>query len=367
MKPLLKRLWRAFCMMLGNQPALSRYLLPIIQQFSPGFLPGHFRARVSGKYWATADMLQLTFRVSKRWQGFMPGQHILLTLRHNGRYISRPFSICSTLADWQSTRSIALCCKVTSGAEFTPLLNQLQNETVVNISAAQGDFHWQQPALPALFIAAGSGITPIASMLLSQRHWLAPVSLYYRYRGSENAALLVQLKQLASRQHLFTLTLSDSRVEPAADMTNALLPQAKDKQIYLCGPAGFMQQIQQRLTEAGVALCTIHKEQFGPALPAIPCETITGDADESARQTTFIRAGSPHQVAASTQHSLLHAAEQHGLTPSFGCRMGVCFQCVCDKVSGQVRDIRTGALSGNGAEQIQLCISQPVTELVIKL
>ena len=64
---------------------------------------------------------------------------------------------------------------------------------------------------------------------------------------------------------------------------------------------------------------------------------------------------------------LLQSAEQYGLTPSFGCRMGVCFQCVCEKVSGQVRDMRSGTLSGHGREQIQLCISQPVSELVIKL
>jgi stearoyl-CoA 9-desaturase NADPH oxidoreductase len=367
LKPLLKRLWRAFCLMLGNQPALSRYLLPLIQQVFPGFLPGHYRARLSQKYWQTADMLHLTLSVSKRWPGFIPGQHIVLTLQHNGRYISRPFSICSALADWQSSRSIALCCKVSGGAEFTPLLNQLQNGTVVNISAAHGDFYWQQPAIAALFIAAGSGITPIASMLLSQRHWLAPVNLYYRCRGSENAALLTQLQQLAARQPLFTLTLSDSRMQPAADMLDALLPQAKDKHIYLCGPGSFMQQLQQCLADAGIPAPSIYKEQFGPALPAIASDTTTADGAVSARQATFIRAGLPHQVSASTQHSLLQAAEQHGLTPSFGCRMGVCFQCVCDKVSGQVRDIRTGAVSGNGAEQIQLCISQPVTELVIKL
>jgi stearoyl-CoA 9-desaturase NADPH oxidoreductase len=353
--------------MLGNQPSLVRYFLPLLQCIWPGFLPQQYRARLVGKYWQTRDMLMLTFSVSKRWPGFTPGQHILLTLNHNGRYLSRPFSICSSLAQWQTTDQISLCCKVDKRGEFTPQLHQLTPGAVLSISAAGGNFVWQQPAIPALFIAAGSGITPVASMLLSQRHWLAPVTLFYRCRGSENAALLTQLQQLAARQPLFTLTLSDSRTQPAADMFDALLPQAKDKHIYLCGPGSFMQQLQLGLTNAGVAECNIHKEQFGPALPAIASDTTTADADVSVRQATFIRAGTPHQVTASAQHSLLHAAEQHGLTPSFGCRMGVCFQCVCDKVSGQVRDMRTGALSGNGAEQIQLCISQPVTELVIKL
>jgi stearoyl-CoA 9-desaturase NADPH oxidoreductase len=366
-KSVLSRLWRVFCMMLGNQPALSRYLLPILQQFWPGFIPGQYRARLMSKYWPTTDMLHLTFRVSQRWPGFIPGQHVLLTLHHNGRYLSRPFSICSTLTDWQSNRTIALCCKVTGGAEFTPQLNQLHNATVVNISVAQGDFAWQQPAIPALFIAAGSGITPIAAMLLSQRHWLAPVHLYYRCRGSENAALLAPLQQLAARQSLFTLTFSDSRIQPATELINALLPLAINAQIYLCGPNGFMHQVQQHLTRAGIAAADIHTEQFGPALSVLPGDTLSGDGTASALQTTFIQAGSCYQLAVSSQHSLLQSAEQHGLTPRFGCRMGVCFQCVCDKVFGQVRDMRTGALSGHGTEQIQLCISQPLTDLVIKL
>ena len=78
-------------------------------------------------------MLQLTFEVSGRWPGFVPGQHVLLTLQHNGRYISRPFSICSPLSLWQSQQHIQLCCKINRAGEFTPLLNQLKNGDVVNI------------------------------------------------------------------------------------------------------------------------------------------------------------------------------------------------------------------------------------------
>ncbi|WP_445768747.1 flavin reductase family protein [Rheinheimera sp.] len=365
MKSLFARLWRSFCLMLANQPSLTLYFLPLLQRCWPGFLPGQYRAHVVTKQWQTADMLQLSLKVSPRWPGFVPGQHLLLTLYHNGRYISRPFSICSPLSLWQSHRHIQLCCKISSAGEFTPLLNLLNKGAVINISPAQGDFYWQQPAMPAVFVAAGSGITPIAAMLLSQRHWLAPATLHYRVRGTENAALLKELKQLATRQPLFTLQLSDSRLEPAETLQQQLCADLSNKQFYLCGPQTFMQQLRTMLSQHGVPAEHIKHEQFGFALP--PAANIKSSTTEPLLSANFIRAGISTAVTLNSQHSLLQSAEQHNLAPRFGCRMGVCFQCVCDKVSGQVRDIRSGALSGHGTEQIQLCVSQPVTELVIKL
>ena len=127
----------------------------------------------------------------------------------------------------------------------------------------------------------------------------------------------------------------------------------------------FMQQLRTTLSQHGVPAEHIKHEQFGFALP--PAANIKSSTTEPLLSANFIRAGISTAVTLNSQHSLLQSAEQHNLAPRFGCRMGVCFQCVCDKVSGQVRDIRSGALSGHGAEQIQLCISQPVTELVIKL
>ncbi|MBU1311650.1 MAG: iron-sulfur cluster-binding domain-containing protein [Gammaproteobacteria bacterium] len=363
MKMFLRRLWRNFCLMLGNQHSLTLYFLPLLQRLWPGFLPGKYRAHLLTKQWQTTDMLQLTFKVSGRWPGFIAGQHLLLTIHHNGRYSSRPFSICSPVSLWQSQRQIQLCCKINHAGEITPLLQQLQSGAVVNISAAQGNFYWQQPATPAVFVAAGSGITPIAAMLLSQRHWLAAVTLYYRVRGTENAALLSELQQLAARQPLFTLALSDSRTEPAETLQQQLCTDSYNKQFYLCGPAAFMQQLRLVLSQSGVKPASIQQEQFGLTMP-----TASEHASATKQLTaSFIRAGISTEVTLSTQHSLLQNAEQQGLAPRFGCRIGVCLQCVCDKVSGQVRDIRSGVLSGHGAEQIQLCVSQPVTALVIKL
>ena len=304
--------------MLGNQPTLSLYLLPLLQRIWPGFIPGQYRGRVVAKSWQTADMVKFSIKLSRRWPGFVPGQHLLLTLTHNGKSLCRPFSICSPISLWQGQRQIELCCKVDNKGAFTPLLAQVTTGSWVNVSTAQGDFSWQQPARPALFVAAGAGITPIASMLLSQRHWLAPATLYYRVRGPENAALLLPLQHLATQQPLFNLVLSDSRLEHSDAFTQQVCAASANKQLYLCGPQAFMQQLSTALLQAGVAKKAIFQEQFGPMLLS-PTQS-----DNSSQHQVVLQSGTEQVFSAPANQSLLQSAEQQGLSPRFGCRIGVC-------------------------------------------
>ncbi|MEG2300081.1 MAG: ferredoxin reductase, partial [Acinetobacter sp.] len=64
---------------------------------------------------------------------------------------------------------------------------------------------------------------------------------------------------------------------------------------------------------------------------------------------------------------LLDSAEQAGLRPAHGCRMGICNTCSCTKVQGVVRNLLTGELDQNNNTQIKLCISQAVSPVVINL
>jgi ferredoxin-NADP reductase len=355
------RLWCSFCLMLGNQDSLIRYLLPIINFMKPNYLPGSFGAKVLSAEIKTQDVLHLHLKVSKRWPGFIAGQHISLTFNRKGRWLSRTFSLCSSTALWQTHRQVKLCCKIHKDGAFTPLLATLKTADRLNISVASGDFVWQKIPQSTTFIAAGSGITPIAAMLLSQDHWSSPVTLIYRVKDASNAALLGELQTLAAQQPLFSINLSQSQTESAADFASKVASLALTQQYYICGPALFMQAIHHALIKTGVSKDSIHQEQFGLPAPSLSSDDITKI------QATFVQAGVAKNILMAKGLSLLQGAEQGGLQASFGCRMGVCFQCVCQKVSGQVRDIRSGVLSGHGEEQIQLCISQPVSELVIQL
>lgn len=65
--------------------------------------------------------------------------------------------------------------------------------------------------------------------------------------------------------------------------------------------------------------------------------------------------------------NMLNQVEAAGLNPDAGCRMGICHACSCRKVSGRVKDTRTGAISDAGEQDIQLCVSVPVDTVTLDL
>ena len=79
---------------------------------------------------------------------------------------------------------------------------------------------------------------------------------------------------------------------------------------------------------------------------------------------TFARSA---QVAANSGESLLEQAEAAGLTPTYGCRMGICFSCVTKKPEGSVRNILTGETSSLPDEDIRICVSAPEGDCTVNL
>ena len=64
---------------------------------------------------------------------------------------------------------------------------------------------------------------------------------------------------------------------------------------------------------------------------------------------------------------LLEQAEDAGLSPEYGCRMGICNTCSARKRSGRVRNILTGATSSAAEEQICICVSVPAGDVALDL
>ena len=82
------------------------------------------------------------------------------------------------------------------------------------------------------------------------------------------------------------------------------------------------------------------------------------------RQISFAASGTS---ADNTGATLLEQAEAAGLTPEYGCRMGICFSCTQVKTSGCTRNIRTGETNSDPDAEIQLCINVPVGDVAIDL
>jgi ferredoxin len=78
-------------------------------------------------------------------------------------------------------------------------------------------------------------------------------------------------------------------------------------------------------------------------------------------------AASARTVAAAGPGTLLEQLERAGERPAYGCRIGICQTCKCRKQSGVVENLRTGAISSDPDEDIQLCISRARSDLELAL
>lgn len=349
---MLKRIIYQLNQLLWRQ-APGFYLEPLLQLVRPSFMAGFYRAKIL-RLSNEAGCLRLKLQVERGFPAFVPGQHVQLRLQLGGRFVERTFSLCSDVADL-AQGEIELAIKPQSAGLLTSRLPaMLRPGMYLQLSAPAGDFSYcsQQPAV---MVAAGSGITPLFSMLASARRLLRPVTLIYSFRGPRPPLFAKELQQLVERSGLLQLLLHDSR-EGRFDLSQWLngRPLSADTIFYLCGPTGAMQQWRQQLATAGYGHTQIRQEVFGLSA-----------ANGSAGETTMVSAG--QRIKLLGQGLLLQRAEQSGLAVPYGCRRGVCLQCLCWKQSGVVRNVSTGELSSAGAEYIQLCNTEAVSPVELTL
>ena len=382
---LLQRCMRWCCKVALVQSSLLSYLEPLIRLVRPTF-----RAHVSQaqllQLQQHGNFLQLTLRPGRRWQGFIPGQHLQLVLEVDGRAVSRTFSISSSLQLFLEQGLIMLTIQQQPQGVMSNQLQQLLQEPIqppvqptkqapmqpapvevqapklpLYLSAAQGTFTLSQQQ-PALLLAAGSGITPIHAMLTSITRLTQPLLLIYSYRGADQLLFAESWRELQQKFPLLQVQLIDTQSRgrvTVAEVTVWLLQQP-DSQIYVCGPTSFSQSWLHQLALLKVPPANIKHESFGlGALPAV----------NGAQSSHLIRVTMTAQqlTVPSGEGSLLQSLEAAGLDPAYGCRRGICMQCLCQKSQGVVRNLVTGETSDAGPGQIQLCISQPLSAVELSL
>ncbi|RLT94494.1 flavin reductase family protein [Ketobacter sp.] len=356
---------------LFNTNRAGEYFEYLLEGVDPMWSALECKAKVVGVKQETADTKTWTLQPTDDWQGFRAGQHIHITLSINGVLSTRTFTISSSPYQWRTDGTLSITVKKVPNGKVTGWMHEhLGTNDVISISQAAGDFVLEQEMDGSVgYIAAGSGITPI----MSQLRWLSanqmPVAaklLYFANTrqdfifGSEILAL-TQTNQRLSSHLIASYDDSDSQHKlpqaPICAEHIAALLESQPRNIYLCGPHPFREIAKSLLQEAGFDLCRVHEEAFG--LPPLKVEAgapVTVRFTDSATETTT------DQPA-----TLLDMAENAGLSPTAGCRMGICYTCKCKKKSGQVRNVVTGELSGNAEEDIRICISTPVSNVDIEL
>lgn len=330
---------------------------------NPTWSRHRLQARVAAVHPETADACTLVLRPNFEWRGHRAGQYVRLDSTLNGRQFSRTYSISS--APERDDGCITITVKaIGEGRVSSHLVRHARVGDVLTLGAAQGDFCLPeaQPVRP-LFITAGSGITPVMSMLRSlvaQDRLPDTVHVHYAPRA-EDVIFARELQALAARHPRYRLHLVCTR-EPGGRHFGAaqlaeFAPDWQEREAYACGPQVLLDAIEAHWQQAGWAQ-RLHTERF-----RAPLARTDGAAQGGA--VRFATAG--RTVPADAATPLLRVAEDAGLNPAHGCRMGICHTCPRKLLSGQVRDLRTGAVHGEPGDQVLICVSAAAGDCEIEL
>ncbi|MGW4062194.1 ferredoxin reductase [Amycolatopsis sp. NPDC004747] len=329
---------------------MDRYL----ELVDPMLVRREIRGLVTAVRKQTPDTVTLTVRPSRAWPGFTAGQYVRLQVEIDGVRRTRCYSPCGSQYDGELEFTVK-----EQGLVSGHLNRAIGVGSVVNLSTPDGGF-----TLPAerpdrvLLISGGSGVTPVLAMartLVAEDHPGEIVFLHYS-NGPADALYRTELAELAARHpglrvvHAYTHSKGgDLDGFFALAHLERVAPWFRDAETFVCGPKPLMDAVREQLGER------VHTEEFTP--PALTFDT--ADAEGRVR---FRRSG---RECANSGKPLLEQAEEAGLSPEHGCRMGICFSCTQLKTAGRVRNARTGEVSGDEDEEIQLCISVPVGDVEI--
>jgi ferredoxin-NADP reductase len=291
---------------------------------------------------------------------YQPGQYIGIGLLVDGRWRWRSYSLTSSPASSGSARTVTITVKaMPEGFLSSHLVAGVDPGTIVRLAAPQGNFVLPDPAPSSiLFLTAGSGITPVMSMLrtLLRRNQITDIVHLHSVPTSADAMFATELAALGAEHPGYRLRVRETRTDGRLDLSrlDAEVPDWRERHTWACGPEGMLNRAEQVWAGAGISEL-LHLERFA----------VSRAAPVGAGGTvTFARSGKV--VTADAATSVMDAGEGAGVQMPFGCRMGICQSCVVELVDGHVRDLRTGRKHEPGS-RIQTCVSTASGDCVVNI
>lgn len=236
--------------------------------------------------------------------------------------------------------------RVAGGRASNWLLDHLEVGMSLSAQAPAGAFVRPAGSAEVLLLAAGSGITPVYSIL---RDLLdnggGNARLLYLNRSPASSIFATQLLALQQRHaRRFTLQNRCNDEHGMAERQD-LLRCWSGEEVFICGPAAFMDLAEECLTELGAPPERIHTERFAAPRPVL---SPAGEATHSIR--VELEGRSLH-VDGYADELLQDSLERAGLQPPSGCRSGSCGSCRCRVESGEIHLRNNQALSHTEIEQ----------------
>jgi ferredoxin-NADP reductase len=329
---------------LATTPLLPADYLDLLDPLRSG---ADLRGRIEAVHRETRDAATLVIRPGRGWKGHTPGQYIRIGIDVDGVRQWRAYSLTSHLGRTDGCMSITVKA-IPDGKVSNHLVHRTKPGTIVQLDQAAGEFVLSpEPPAKALFVTAGSGITPVMGILRNHDD-LTDVVVVHSAPTADDVVFGAELRRLAADGRIRLIeqhTDVDGMLDAAA--VADLVPDLHERATWACGPVGMLEALEVHWERAGIA-DRLYTERFRPTV------LVTGEGGT----VSFARSGTTLDADGATP--ILDAAEAAGVLMPSGCRMGICFGCVLPLREGAVRDLRNGEITtaapGDGV-LIQTCVS----------
>ena len=320
---------------------------------------------------------------------FVQGQYLTLQAQIDGARVRRSYSICSGLDDGV----LRVAIKEVEGGVFSTYANtRLAAGDCLEVMPPQGTFFTpldEGSERNYLCIAAGSGITPVISIIKTvlKREPGSHVTLLY---GNQRVATMMFKEELEALKNQYMsrfqwlnilsrerqdIEILNGRInnKKGAELARRLLDLHAVDEFFLCGPEAMISEVSRGLRAEGIDESRIHYELFAVSAEAAAARVarhheralklagmmaqVTVNAD--GRQTRF-------ELSADGQN-VLDGALDNGVDLPYACKGGVCATCKAKLLEGEVDMDINHALEADelAAGYILTCQSHPVSEQVV--
>ncbi|WP_245788476.1 ferredoxin--NADP reductase [Amycolatopsis marina] len=340
------------------------------------------RLRVAEVIEETADAHSIVFDLTPEQRAalaYRPGQ--FLTLRVPSEQcgsVARCYSLSSSPFTGDAPQ---VTVKRTDGGYASHwICDNVRPGSEIEVLAPSGVFSPASLDTDLLLVAAGSGITPVMSIVKSAlAQGSGQVVLVYANRDERSVIFGHDLRALAEK-HPDRLTLihwlESVQGLPSTEQLRTLLRPFTGHEAFVCGPPPFMTAATTALKALDVPRSRIRREKF-VSLGGNPFETATitpakedtGSAGGHEEQPATVRVeldGERHELAWPRRSKLLDLLLERGLDAPFSCREGQCSACACRITSGEVKMLHNEVLEAEDIDEgiVLACQSVPLTDEV---
>lgn len=318
---------------------------------------------------------------------YRPGQFLTILLPVDDKKIRRSYSMSSSP---YTDVSLAITIKrVPGGYASNLLLDSIKVGDTLEVMEPMGAFFPKQSddqTRQVVFVGAGSGITPLFSILKSIL-MVEPESEVFLIYGSRNEDSIIFKNKLEALQAKYgerfkvvhTLSQPSENWEGEKGRLNKShllkivekLPTLNkaEAEFFLCGPDDMMEEAHRALSILAIPDNKIRKESFLTATAAQPGEVTLEEEDDTlkTREITLFYEGAEYKLPVKPHETVLEAALNMDIDLPYSCQAGMCTACLGRCTSGKVHLDEEDALSEAELNEgfILTCVSHPMSDDVI--